>query len=169
MSALDEFTGEQWIIEGDTPNKVVLTIIGLISCAAWLFAFSSPVTLMINWSAIPQDFRMELLTSSAVQFIVVGVVAALMSRFFLWNMYGQEIITLDNRQLKYEADYRLYKARSVELDVKKVEFDLIVDNEGYPMQTFKCADGDAEFFTVLKADMQMIEEIQIAIAKDQRR
>jgi uncharacterized membrane protein YuzA (DUF378 family) len=101
----------------------------------------------------------EVSPAIVIFYIIFGLCGYFFLKLFLWNKYGKEIISLNNSQITYEADYKLFRANKVVLNTKNLK--IKINPIGTDKGTFIFESEEGKIETVVKtslANTNMLKE-----------
>jgi hypothetical protein len=127
-----------------------------------IFAFLLVVSFLIPLVAIyfAINYVDGLQFGLIITFLIFWGIGYYILRLFLWNTYGQEILTLNSENVSYVADFKFFKDGYQELDTKDLSAEVILDqNSSESKGHLKIQNKSSFIETVLKtkkADLDML-------------
>jgi len=91
----------------------ILLLVGTLGFLASLFALNSSKSM----------------ANVAIAIAIYGLVVAYLSRLFLWNSYGKEILQFKKDTLDFQYDYWLFSSDIEQLEFTDFLFQIITDND----------------------------------------
>jgi hypothetical protein len=129
------------IIASESSSLFARVFLLLITIVSILIPFGA--TIVISISDI--GFNIGILVSYAL-FWGIGV---FLFRVFLWNSFGQEIITLQDDKIIYIADYRFFKDGRSEISTDGIEaISVHSESKGLELVKIKISNGKSSIETV---------------------
>ncbi|MFK7786204.1 MAG: hypothetical protein AB8B56_13880 [Crocinitomicaceae bacterium] len=145
------------------PNVALIALLAFIT----FVTFAGPVMGIILTLAAGNGFHIGLFFGA----VISGLIGFYLLRNTLWNMYGQEIISLKNNELEYVADYGWFqdKVKSVQ---KSSELELNIQTIGYEDENkgvLVITTEDDSIQCATKMDIAELEELIILFQKERNK
>lgn len=118
------------------------SFIGFLAASMFLLPILTTVMLLVSGDGL-----------QFVLFITFGLFwffSYLMTRQFLWNVYGKEVLTFKNRKITYYSDFKFFQDSHKEIDV-----------ENFDVYVLEVQEWDVKLGKVVFTNMK--EEIELAI------
>lgn len=128
--------------------------------ASWFAKFVLITLMLISWAipivatifALRNDINMSF--GIIFSYLLFGGIGIYLFRAFLWNTYGQEIFKLNNDEILYTPDYRLFKGSLQKIRTDGLTAELIDYDESDSDSIYgriRLTNGQDEIKTVLKS------------------
>ena len=135
---------------------------------SWFAKFVLLTLVLISWTipivttifALTNDIDMTF--GVLFTYLLFGGIGIYLFRSFLWNTYGREIFTLDNDEIIYTPDYKLFKGSQQKITADGLTAELIDYDESDFNSIhgrIRLTSGQNEIITVLKSRKTDLEKI----------
>ena len=101
-----------------------------------------------------------------------GYLTYLLLKMALWNAKGKEVIEITNNQLKYTADYYLFKEKVRSFDINNIVLTIEKENSNDNIGSIQINDSKNKIVTATKLDIDVAQQLiytiesQINITKE---
>ena len=143
----------KWILSGKKPAIGYRIILILILAISLVVPIISTIAIAV-WGV---GFNIGILITYAI-FWGSGF---FLLRAFLWNSYGQEILTIENEKIVYVADYKYFKDGKQEVNLLNATTEIIYeDTPNHPVGRLRIKNDKTTIETVLQIKIIELKEIE---------